>query len=107
VKPLEFAQAMGYITIGDKVDPKDYQLVPRVSAEEIVQAVLNSNLPPCAHDDQKCGGVILLHDGGGDRRETLRALPMLIDSLRARGYEIVPVYQLLGRTKADVMPAIS
>jgi len=56
--------------------------------------------------DQLCGNIILLHDGGGERRETVRALPMIIDSLRARGYEIVPVYQLLGKTKADVMPPL-
>ncbi len=53
-----------------------------------------------------CGNIILLHDGGGDRRETVRALPMIIDELRARGYEIVPLYQLLGKTKADVMPPL-
>jgi cellulose synthase/poly-beta-1,6-N-acetylglucosamine synthase-like glycosyltransferase len=31
---------------------------------------------------------------------------MIIEGLRARGYEIVPVYQLLGKAKADVMPPI-
>jgi cellulose synthase/poly-beta-1,6-N-acetylglucosamine synthase-like glycosyltransferase/peptidoglycan/xylan/chitin deacetylase (PgdA/CDA1 family)/spore germination protein YaaH len=107
VRPLELSQNMGYLTIGDKIDPKDYQQMPRVKAEQIVQAVLDSRLPPCAPDDQKCGSIILLHDGGGDRRETVRALPMIIDALRARGYEIVPVAQLLGKSKADVMPAIS
>src|SRR5438876_953309 len=50
--------------------------------------------------------IILLHDGGGDRQETVRALPMIIDGIRARGYQIVPVYQLLGKTRADVMPPL-
>ncbi len=37
------------------------------------------------------GSIILMHDGGGDRSATVAALPVLIDALRARGYEIVPV----------------
>lgn len=107
VKPLEFAQNMGYISIGDKIDPKDYQAVPLVTAQEIVNTILNGPLPPCEADDQKCGSIILLHDGGGNREQTLRALPLIIDGLRAKGYDIVPLYELLGKTKADVMPAIS
>jgi cellulose synthase/poly-beta-1,6-N-acetylglucosamine synthase-like glycosyltransferase len=51
----------------------------------------------------RCGNIVLLHDGGGDRSETVRALPMIIDGIRARGYEIAPVYDLLGKTRADVM----
>lgn len=47
------------------------------------------------------GGVILLHDGGGlqgshDRTATLEALPVVIDGLRAKGLEIVPLKTLLG-----------
>jgi cellulose synthase/poly-beta-1,6-N-acetylglucosamine synthase-like glycosyltransferase/peptidoglycan/xylan/chitin deacetylase (PgdA/CDA1 family)/spore germination protein YaaH len=107
VRPLEIAQQMGYITIGDKIDPNDWRDNPRRTAEQIADAVMNGPLPPCKPNDQKCGSVILLHDGGGDRRETVRALPLIIDRLRARGYEIVPVSQLLGKRYADVMPPIS
>jgi cellulose synthase/poly-beta-1,6-N-acetylglucosamine synthase-like glycosyltransferase len=53
------------------------------------------------------GSIILLHDGGGDRSATVAALPILIDTLRARGYEIVPVSRLMGKTTAEVMPALS
>ncbi len=53
------------------------------------------------------GSVILLHDGGGDRSATVAALPLLIETLRAKGYEIVPVSELLGKTTAEVMPPIS
>src|SRR5437016_14014633 len=31
---------------------------------------------------------------------------MIIDGIRARGYQIVPVYQLPGKTRADVMPPL-
>jgi len=103
VRPLEVTQDMGYITIGNRIDPNDWRGTH--NAEQITAAILK-DLPPCSATDQLCGNIILLHDGGGDRRETVRALPMIIDGLRAHGYEIVPVYQLLGKTKADVMPPL-
>ena len=37
------------------------------------------------------GSIILMHDGGGDRSATVAALPVLITTLRAKGYEFVPV----------------
>ena len=106
VRPLELAQQLGYISVGDKVDPNDWRDDPRRPADEIVADVMK-NLPPCAPGNLSCGNIILLHDGGGNRTETVKALPLIIDGLRARGYEIVPVSDLIGKTRADVMPAIS
>src|SRR5208337_1649639 len=106
VRPLELAQDLGYITVGDKIDPNDWHDNPRRSANEIVSDVL-ANLPPCRPANLACGNIILLHDGGGDRRETVKALPQIIDGLRARGYDVVPVSELMGKTRADVMPAIA
>jgi peptidoglycan-N-acetylglucosamine deacetylase len=106
VRPLELAQQLGYITIGDKVDPNDWRDNPRRPANEIVADVMK-NLPPCDPGNLTCGNIILLHDGGGDRSETLKALPLIIDGLRQRGYQIVPVSELLGKTRNDVMPPIS
>jgi peptidoglycan-N-acetylglucosamine deacetylase len=102
VRPLEIPQEMGYITVGNRIDPNDWSDNPRHSAEQITSYVL-SHLPPCKVTDLRCGNIVLLHDGGGNRAETVRALPMMIDGIRARGYEIVPVYDLLGKTRADVM----
>jgi cellulose synthase/poly-beta-1,6-N-acetylglucosamine synthase-like glycosyltransferase/spore germination protein YaaH/peptidoglycan/xylan/chitin deacetylase (PgdA/CDA1 family) len=102
VRPLEVVQDMGYISVGNKIDPNDWK---GHSAEQIAADVL-AHIPPCATSDRLCGSVILLHDGGGDRRETVRALPMIIQGVRAKGDEIVPLYELIGKTKADVMPAI-
>ena len=106
VRPLELAQDLGYITIGDKVDPNDWRDNPRRPANEIVAEVIK-NLPPCDPGNLTCGNIVLLHDGGGNRSETLKALPQIIDGLRQRGYDIVPVSALLGKTRADVMPPIS
>ncbi len=102
VRPLELPQEMGYITIGNRIDPNDWNDNPRRTAEQIASYVLE-HLPPCRVGDLRCGNIILLHDGGGDRSETVRALPMIIDGVRARGYDIAPVSELLGKTKADVM----
>jgi len=52
------------------------------------------------------GNVILMHDSGGDRSKTLVLLPQLIDSLRAKGYQFVPLAQLVGKSRNEVMPRL-
>jgi len=41
------------------------------------------------------GGIILMHDGGGDRSQTVKALPELIADLKQQGYRFVTVAELL------------
>ena len=48
-----------------------------------------------------------MHDGGGNRERTVLALPLIIDGARARGFQFVPVSQLIGKTKTDVMPPLA
>jgi peptidoglycan-N-acetylglucosamine deacetylase len=43
----------------------------------------------------KPGAIILMHDGGGDRSQTLAAVPAIVHRLRARGYQLVTVPQML------------
>jgi cellulose synthase/poly-beta-1,6-N-acetylglucosamine synthase-like glycosyltransferase/spore germination protein YaaH/peptidoglycan/xylan/chitin deacetylase (PgdA/CDA1 family) len=107
VKPLEFAQDLGYITVGNRIDPNDWNDKPRRHTAEEISAYVLAHLPPCGPDDLRCGNIILLHDGGGNRAETVRALPMIIDGVRARGLEIAPVYDLFGKTRADVMAPLT
>jgi len=64
-------------------DTEDYKQ-PGVSA--IVQRVLAGAHP---------GAIILLHDAGGTRTQEIQALPTIIRDLRARGYRLVTVPQLL------------
>ncbi|HEX6466154.1 MAG TPA: glycosyltransferase, partial [Terriglobales bacterium] len=97
VRPLEEVQDMGYITIGDKIDPNDWETVPRRTGQQIADDVFSQ----LGH-----GNIILLHDGGGNRSETVKALPLIIDGVRSRGYEIVAVSDLLGKTRAEVMPPL-
>jgi cellulose synthase/poly-beta-1,6-N-acetylglucosamine synthase-like glycosyltransferase/peptidoglycan/xylan/chitin deacetylase (PgdA/CDA1 family)/spore germination protein YaaH len=105
VRPLEFTQDLGYITISDKIDPNDWRDDPHPTADQIASRVIE-HLPPCTPGDLGCGNIILLHDGGGNRSQTVLALPKIIAGIRAKGLEIVPVYQLIGKTRADVMAPI-
>jgi peptidoglycan/xylan/chitin deacetylase (PgdA/CDA1 family) len=65
------------------VDTSDYRR-PGVSA--IVKTALAGARP---------GAIILLHDAGGNRSETVAALPKIIAGLKRRGYRLVTVPRLL------------
>jgi peptidoglycan/xylan/chitin deacetylase (PgdA/CDA1 family) len=43
----------------------------------------------------RSGSIVLLHDGGGYRDQTVKALPAIIDGLRRRHYRLVTVPQML------------
>jgi cellulose synthase/poly-beta-1,6-N-acetylglucosamine synthase-like glycosyltransferase/spore germination protein YaaH/peptidoglycan/xylan/chitin deacetylase (PgdA/CDA1 family) len=110
VQPIELVQSQGYITVGSKIDPDDWQ--PGRTSEQIVAAVLDqaarySNADCQEQDPPVCGNIILLHDGGGDRSATVRALPGIIEGLRSRGFQIVGIDKLLDKTRAEVMPQLS
>jgi peptidoglycan/xylan/chitin deacetylase (PgdA/CDA1 family) len=65
------------------VDTSDYR-EPGVKA--IVHTAVSGARP---------GAIILMHDAGGNRSETVAALPRIIRALRARGYKLVTVPKLL------------
>jgi cellulose synthase/poly-beta-1,6-N-acetylglucosamine synthase-like glycosyltransferase/peptidoglycan/xylan/chitin deacetylase (PgdA/CDA1 family)/spore germination protein YaaH len=101
VSMLPIPQSMGYILVSETVDPHDWGSIGGGApppADEIVKRVL--------HDAGK-GNILLLHDGGGDRSHTVEALPRIIDGLRAAGYEIIPVSELVNQTRAQVMPPVT
>jgi cellulose synthase/poly-beta-1,6-N-acetylglucosamine synthase-like glycosyltransferase/peptidoglycan/xylan/chitin deacetylase (PgdA/CDA1 family) len=52
----------------------------------------------------KTGGIVMFHDGGGNRSQTVAALEQLIPKLRARGFRFVTVSQLAGLSRNDVQP---
>jgi peptidoglycan-N-acetylglucosamine deacetylase len=81
---IDEARSMGFITIEWDIDPRDWSL-PGTGA--IYSTVVGN-----AHN----GAIVLQHDGGGDRSETLAALPQEIDTLRGEGYQFVTIPQLLG-----------
>ncbi|MFZ1991878.1 MAG: polysaccharide deacetylase family protein, partial [Alphaproteobacteria bacterium] len=101
ILPVEVAQRLGYLTVGVHVDAQDWELpgVQQIVSRSIA-AVENPN------PDQQ-GDIVLLHDAGGDRAETVAALPQIIDGLRAKGYEIVQLSDLAGLSRDQVMPKLS
>jgi cellulose synthase/poly-beta-1,6-N-acetylglucosamine synthase-like glycosyltransferase/peptidoglycan/xylan/chitin deacetylase (PgdA/CDA1 family)/spore germination protein YaaH len=101
VEPAYRAQKLGYLVVGVRIDPDDWELP--VTADEIVDRTLqrvDDNNPDTR------GQVVLLHDSGGDRAATVAALPELIHKLRARGFRFVPVSELAGLSRDQVMPSI-
>ena len=65
------------------VDTNDYR---RPGVPAIVDAAVDGARP---------GAIILLHDAGGDRSQTVAALPKIIAALRRRHYQLVTVPRLL------------
>ena len=93
---LRASSALGYITIGQRIDPLDWG---RPGADEIVSRTID-------YTTAERGNIVLLHDGGGDRSQTIEALPRIIDDLRAKGFRFVTVHELLGLKRDDLMPRI-
>jgi peptidoglycan-N-acetylglucosamine deacetylase len=100
ILPVLRAQKAGYVTVGERIDPRDW--VKGVSADEIVSEIRGE-----LQSAEDPGHVILLHDAGGDRSATVAALPRILDGLQAQGYRFVPLSELLGQTRAQLMPAPS
>ena len=104
--PVVHIQQMGFTVVGNKIDTNDWDERIRKTPAEIAQSVLDQ-LNRMKVKPQFRGSIILMHDGGGDRSVTVAALPVLIDTLRAHGYEIVNVSALMGKTTAAVMPRLT
>ena len=87
---LHELHAMHLLMVLWSVDTDDYQ---QPGVPVIVERALEGAHP---------GAIILLHDAGGVRTQTIAALPIIIAKLRAKGYDLVTVPQLL---KDDPPPA--
>ncbi len=75
--PASIASDRGYVIAGLHVDSHDWE---RPGTANIIRNVLES---------RPLGNVVLLHDGGGERAQTIAALGPLIDSLHAHGDTLV------------------
>ncbi|MCC6771363.1 MAG: glycosyltransferase [Gemmatimonadaceae bacterium] len=85
LRPMAVAGALGYRVAGLEVDTKDWF---ETDAQAIVATAMRGVR-------RGAGRIILLHDAGGDRSPTVAAVGPLVDSLRAAGYELSTVAQLL------------
>jgi len=93
--PLKQVQDdLGYLIVMESIDPEDWA---RPGTDVIVQRV---------KELRKSGSLILLHDAGGNRQQTVDALPQIIDWLQTRGDTIVPLSTLLQIPYDDLMPQL-
>jgi cellulose synthase/poly-beta-1,6-N-acetylglucosamine synthase-like glycosyltransferase/peptidoglycan/xylan/chitin deacetylase (PgdA/CDA1 family) len=100
--PVEESRKENYITIGESVDPQDWdvtgQLNPPINADSIFNRIVRY---------QSLGSVILLHDAGGNRSQTVKALPMIIHYFKNKHYHFGTIAQLLGKSRDDLMPPVT
>ncbi|GAC1381873.1 MAG: glycosyltransferase [Marmoricola sp.] len=89
---IRTAAASGYLTVLTTVDSEDWT---RPGVATIVR-----NATPRGHTGQ----VLLLHDAGGDRSETVAALGRLIPLLQKQGFRFETVSQAMG-LRSVVTPA--
>lgn len=92
--PLQIAQDLNYLVVLENIDPQDWA---KPGADIILQRI---------KQQRRDGSIILLHDAGGDRSQTVQALPRILDWLRTRGDTVVPLSTLLGTTRDEVMPPL-
>lgn len=90
--PLKLAQDLGYLVVLENIDPQDWA---RPGADIILQRV---------KQQRRDGSIILLHDAGGDREQTVEALPQILDYLKTRGDTVVSISTLLGTSRDALMP---
>src|SRR5213595_2492011 len=93
--PLKIAEDLNYLVVLENIDPQDWA---KPGADIILRRIKQQR-----HD----GSVILLHDAGGDRSQTVEALPRILDWLHTRGDTVVPLSTLLGTTRDAVMPPLT
>lgn len=77
-----YARQQKYVNTLWSIDSQD----PYVSSPILIDKVLKHAQP---------GGIVLMHDGGGDRFATVKALPQIISALKQQGYRLVTVPELL------------
>jgi len=78
----DYAKKKNYVVVLWSIAPKDF-LQPPASA--IAPRVLSQAKP---------GAIVLMHDGGGNRKHSVEALSAIIPQLKQQGYRFVTVPQL-------------
>ncbi|MEA5572224.1 polysaccharide deacetylase family protein [Calothrix sp. UHCC 0171] len=81
--PYAYAKNRKYASIMWSSDSVDYS---RPSVPKLINNVMREARP---------GGIVLMHDGGGNRSNTVQALPQIINNFRKQGYRFVTIPELL------------
>jgi cellulose synthase/poly-beta-1,6-N-acetylglucosamine synthase-like glycosyltransferase/spore germination protein YaaH/peptidoglycan/xylan/chitin deacetylase (PgdA/CDA1 family) len=95
LRALEQVNQMGYIVAAANIDSEDWS---KPGVDQIIHNI-TSQLGPNNH-------IIVMHDAGGDRSETVAALTKLIPLLRSQGYNFLSLDQASGVNKDLLMPPL-
>jgi len=93
--PIKLAQSMGYVTVTEDIDTEDWD---KPGVDVIVSRIKEGR--------QQGGNVILMHDAGGDRSQTVAALPKVLDYLAARGDRLLPLSEIVDVPETQLMPEV-
>jgi peptidoglycan/xylan/chitin deacetylase (PgdA/CDA1 family) len=77
---VAIASSLGVRLVLWSVDPRDW--APGATGKSVTRAVLGH---------VRAGSIVIMHDGGGNRTATIRALPHIIRGIRRRGLRLVTV----------------
>ncbi|MGI8505186.1 MAG: polysaccharide deacetylase family protein [Hassallia sp.] len=84
-----YARNQKYTIVMWSADSVDYSRPP---ISRLIRNVTRASKP---------GGIVLMHDGGGNRSHTVEALPQIIDNFRKQGYSFVTIPELLEMQNKD------
>ncbi len=108
VRVIKTASKLNYITVGVSADIQDWDLYKTdLDGNEVLRTGQNLADDLLAKLNSIQGNVILLHDGLDDREATIEAVRILIPELRARGYDLVSISELLGVERSVLLPTVS
>lgn len=112
--PVSLSRTRNYLTVGESIDPEDWEKGerPDFNADTIFNRVVKKyeeKIHPSDPEDTSGinGNIILLHDAGGNRSETVKATGMIIRYFRERGYTFTTVADLLGKKRDEMMPPVA
>ncbi|KPH97903.1 polysaccharide deacetylase [Actinobacteria bacterium OK074] len=86
---VEYVGARGYLTVVNNTDSEDWR---KPGVAQIIR-----NATPKGGK----GAIVLMHDSGGDRHQTVEALETFLPQLQARGYEFQTLSAALNAPNAD------
>src|SRR5207253_4019485 len=92
---------LGYVTVGELIDPTDWELNANRTADELANKIVQ-----LVNLNRGSANVVLLHNAGGDRSNTVEALRRVVPELKEAGFRFVTVSQVLGTTRDNVMPEV-
>jgi cellulose synthase/poly-beta-1,6-N-acetylglucosamine synthase-like glycosyltransferase/peptidoglycan/xylan/chitin deacetylase (PgdA/CDA1 family) len=107
-----------YSATSDAVTPADERALAELAGRRYIVALADydaqdwrrpgvAKIIANASPRQGRGGVIMFHDGGGDRAQTVAAVRELIPRLRAQGYRFVALRAMLGLSAAEAEPTVA